>query len=149
MARLQRQVDLRQQVYVALAQSYEQARIDEVRTTPVVTVVEAPETFVQRAPGNVITVGILALIVGLVLAAAWAFLADILRRQRELHPEHYAEFRQLRGRLFRRLRRDVAGGGAAGPPSRQAAAMAGDAPGTLAEEADLAPSAAWPADRSG
>src|SRR5690606_31231281 len=32
-ARLQRRVDLRQQVYASLAQAYEQARIEEVRNT--------------------------------------------------------------------------------------------------------------------
>jgi uncharacterized protein involved in exopolysaccharide biosynthesis len=42
-ARLQRRVDLRQQVFTSLAQAYEQARIDEVRNTPVITVVDRPE----------------------------------------------------------------------------------------------------------
>ena len=40
--RLQREVTLRQQIYTTLAQAYEQARIEEVRDTPVLTVVEPP-----------------------------------------------------------------------------------------------------------
>lgn len=40
--RLQRQVTLRQQVYSGLLEAYEQARIQEVRNTPVITVVEEP-----------------------------------------------------------------------------------------------------------
>jgi uncharacterized protein involved in exopolysaccharide biosynthesis len=42
--RLDRDVMLRQGVLTTLAQSFEQARIDEVRDTPVITVIEAPET---------------------------------------------------------------------------------------------------------
>jgi uncharacterized protein involved in exopolysaccharide biosynthesis len=40
--RLADNVSLRQQLYTAVAQAYEQARIEEVRDTPVITVVEAP-----------------------------------------------------------------------------------------------------------
>ncbi len=40
--RLQREVTLRQQLYTTLAQAYEQARIEEVRDTPVLTIVEPP-----------------------------------------------------------------------------------------------------------
>jgi uncharacterized protein involved in exopolysaccharide biosynthesis len=40
--RLTRDVTLKQQVYTTLAQAFEQARIDEVRDTPVITVVEDP-----------------------------------------------------------------------------------------------------------
>ena len=40
--RLADNVSLRQQIYTSVAQSYEQARIEEVRDTPVITVVEAP-----------------------------------------------------------------------------------------------------------
>ena len=40
--RLQREVNLRQQVYTTLVQNREEARIREVRDTPVITVLEAP-----------------------------------------------------------------------------------------------------------
>ena len=40
--RLKRIVDLRQQVFQTLSQEYEQARIDEVRDTPVLTVLQPP-----------------------------------------------------------------------------------------------------------
>lgn len=40
--RLQRNVSLRQQVYTTLVQSFEQARIAEVRDTPVITVLQPP-----------------------------------------------------------------------------------------------------------
>lgn len=40
--RLQRDITLRQQVYTTLVQSFEQARISEVRDTPVITTLQAP-----------------------------------------------------------------------------------------------------------
>ncbi|MDH3285397.1 MAG: Wzz/FepE/Etk N-terminal domain-containing protein, partial [Acidobacteriota bacterium] len=40
--RLERDISLRQQVYTTLVQSFEQARISEVRDTPVITVLQAP-----------------------------------------------------------------------------------------------------------
>ncbi len=42
-ARLQRRVEVNQQVYLTLSQSYEQARIEEVRNTPLITVIDGPE----------------------------------------------------------------------------------------------------------
>ena len=41
--RLERDVQFQQQLYTSLAQSFEQARIDEVRNTPVITVLEPPD----------------------------------------------------------------------------------------------------------
>ena len=48
--RLQRQVQLQQQLYTTLSQSFEQAKIEEVRDTPVITVVEPPEAPVRPDP---------------------------------------------------------------------------------------------------
>ena len=46
--RLQRDVDIQQALFLSLSQAVEQAKIDEVRDTPVVTVVERPELTVTR-----------------------------------------------------------------------------------------------------
>lgn len=92
-ARLQRQVDVKQQVYLTLAQAFEQARIDEVRSTPVITVVESPETYPRRAPGSLPLVAILAAFVGLVAAIGYVIVADLLRVQKAEHPEAYEELK--------------------------------------------------------
>jgi capsule polysaccharide export protein KpsE/RkpR len=42
-ARLERDVTMQQQIYTTLAQAYEQAKIEEVRDTPVLTVITPPE----------------------------------------------------------------------------------------------------------
>jgi uncharacterized protein involved in exopolysaccharide biosynthesis len=47
--RLQRRVTLAGQKYISLAESFEQARLDEVRNTPVITVIEAPAGTVRPA----------------------------------------------------------------------------------------------------
>lgn len=69
--RLGRNVSLKQQLYTTLSQAYEQARIEEVRDTPVITVVEDPllPARPDRAPyGRALTLAIaLALVVGVVL----------------------------------------------------------------------------------
>lgn len=70
--RLQRAVDMQQQVYTTLAQSYEAARIDEVRNTPVITVMEAPDLPAKPDPRLALVKGALAGIVGLALGAFFA-----------------------------------------------------------------------------
>lgn len=65
--RLAREVTMRQQVYQSLAQAYEQARIDAVRDTPVITVVEKPEVPIRRDSRGTVGAAIIAFIaVGLV-----------------------------------------------------------------------------------
>jgi uncharacterized protein involved in exopolysaccharide biosynthesis len=94
-ARLQRRVDLRQQVYLSLAQSYEQARIEEVRNTPVITVVDSPEVSVRRS-GGVVKAGAFGLLIGILLAGTWLFVEEHLVRERLEKPEEYLEFQSLR-----------------------------------------------------
>ncbi len=94
-ARLQRRVDLRQQVYTSLAQAYEQARIDQVRNTPVITIVESPEGS-ARPDRNILKNAILALIIGVVVALVVILLREYLNAQRSQHPAEYAEFEELR-----------------------------------------------------
>jgi uncharacterized protein involved in exopolysaccharide biosynthesis len=60
--RLVNNVNLRQQIYTSVAQAYEQARIEEVRDTPVITVVEAPMLPARPDPrpfGRALTGGLL------------------------------------------------------------------------------------------
>jgi uncharacterized protein involved in exopolysaccharide biosynthesis len=78
--RLMRRLDQRQQVYLSLSQAYEQARIDEVRDTPVITTVMNPEGWVRRERG-LLKNGVLGLLFGLVLAAGLIFGGDYLREQ--------------------------------------------------------------------
>lgn len=63
--RLERAVNLRQQVYTSLEQIYEQARIDAERNTPSVTVVDYPIEPYRRDPRFLAAKGLLALVFGI------------------------------------------------------------------------------------
>ncbi len=101
--RLQRRVELRQQVYVSLAQAYEQARIDEVRNTPVITVVEPPSGTATRRGGGAITNALLGLFAGLVVGIIMALAGEYFGREAAEDPQAAAELR--RKIMFWRRRR--------------------------------------------
>jgi uncharacterized protein involved in exopolysaccharide biosynthesis len=67
--RLERDVTMQQQLYTTLAQSYEGARIDEVRNTPVITLMEPPDLPAKPDPRLALVKGLLAGILGLALGA--------------------------------------------------------------------------------
>lgn len=103
--RLQRRVDLRQQVFSSLAQSYQQAKIDEVRNTPVVTVVERPERPARPDSRGLLLKVVLGLLVGGGLAVFWAFGREMLVTSREIAPDDYEEFERLKQETEDELRR--------------------------------------------
>ena len=84
--RLQRRVDLRQQVYAGLAQAYEQARIDEVRDTPVLMIVDGLEGSL-RTGRRAIRDAVLWLFAGGVLGALWVLAMDAMAAYRGRHAE--------------------------------------------------------------
>ncbi len=70
--RLEREVAVRQQVVSTLAQAFEQARIEEVRDTPVITVIEAAEAPVRADPRRLVVMTALSFFGGGVLGIALA-----------------------------------------------------------------------------
>lgn len=76
--RLAREVAMRQQLYTSLSQAHEQAKIDEIRDTPVIVVVEGPEAPVKPDSRGLLRKGFLALLGGLVLGTALAFAKEHL-----------------------------------------------------------------------
>jgi uncharacterized protein involved in exopolysaccharide biosynthesis len=93
-SRLQRQVDLRQEVYVTLSRSYEQARIEEVRNTPVITVIDPPEYPVPIG-GRLVRRGFMGLFAGVGLAVGLALLMEFLGVMRTRRPGDFAEMERL------------------------------------------------------
>ena len=100
--RLQRRVDISQQVYLTLAQAYEQARIDEVRDTPVITVVETPETTVEQAGGLLLFL-LLGGFVGLLAGLALILIRELWTRQMAEHPDDASAVRSAWSAVPRRL----------------------------------------------
>lgn len=71
--RLARAVDRQQQVYTTLSQAFEQARLDEVRDTPVFTVLEPPVLPALPDPRHRLRNGLLAAVLGGVAGMFLAF----------------------------------------------------------------------------
>jgi len=83
--RLEREVGMRQQVFTSLVQAYEQARIDEVRDTPVITVIEAHYLPVRPDPRGLMRLAIMGAVLGLILGAALAAFWELwIRRHRSV-----------------------------------------------------------------
>lgn len=94
--RLARDVTEHQTVYAVLSQAYERARIDEVRDTPVLTVIEAPAGSAAPQSRETVVRGILLGLLGLVLAVGVAFWREALRGSRERQAPELHEFMRLR-----------------------------------------------------
>ncbi|MDB4915696.1 MAG: lipopolysaccharide biosynthesis protein [Gemmatimonadetes bacterium] len=98
--RLRRRVDLRQQVFVALAQGLEQARIDEMRNTPVLEIIDPPELSAMRV-GRVRDT-LIFLPIGFVIAVTISIGRALVRRHASENP---ASTGLLRRQLVAGLRR--------------------------------------------
>lgn len=90
--RLQRQVTIEQEVFTTLRRAYEEARIQEVNDTPVITVIDravAPDE--ASSPKLVLNV-VLAIVLGGVLAVFGAFGREFAERARVSDRAQYEEF---------------------------------------------------------
>ena len=97
--RMQRRIDLTQSVVASLAQSYEQARIDAARDTPVVGVVDKPDGSVKEA-GRPVRDGAVWALTALGLVLLGLLGRDAIERAREHRPaEVSAILAELRGVL--------------------------------------------------
>jgi uncharacterized protein involved in exopolysaccharide biosynthesis len=82
--RLLRDVTMQQQVYTSLSQAFEQARIDEVRNTPVLTLVDPPTLPAQPDRRWLLVKGLLALLMGGLVGAFIALARDFLSRDPQI-----------------------------------------------------------------
>lgn len=103
--RLQRLVGQRQAFYSTLAQSFETAKIEEVRNTPVITLIERPEGFVEPKPRGTVRKAFVGTFVGFFLVAAWILVRDYLNAVARRGSADFREFSSLLASLRARLRR--------------------------------------------
>ena len=108
--RLEREGAFRQSVYTTLAQAFEQARIDEVRDTPVITVIQVPSTPVRPDSRSAVPMFILAVLAGAVLGLGVSLLSEMMRGASVSATGAYGEFTVLwdgatRGPFSRLVRR--------------------------------------------
>lgn len=78
-SRLERQATLQRALYTTLAQSYEQAKIEEVRDTPVFTVLSPPEMPLWADARGRMRLVLAGLLAGLILGSALALLRQRAR----------------------------------------------------------------------
>ena len=90
--RLQREVALRQQVYTALVQGLEDAKIREVRDTPVITVLEAPRLPVVGEARHSVMKGLFGGFAGAMVGALVAFLVQAVAGARRTPSDEAREF---------------------------------------------------------
>src|SRR5690606_3331984 len=73
------EVSLRRQLVLSLAQAYEQARIEEVRNTPVISMLAAPVRPPQPDPRGLVLKTGAAVAVGIILGSLWVMLLTTFR----------------------------------------------------------------------
>jgi len=102
--RLQREINARQAIYSALSQAYEQAKIEEVRDTPVVTVIDRPERPVKPASRALLKRGFTGLVAGLAAGMIIILLLEYLRARRVDDTEQFHEFSREKSAAMRDLK---------------------------------------------
>lgn len=80
--RLEREVGLRQSLVAGMAQSYEQARVAQVRNTPVITIVERPDGSALPQSRHTLVEALVAMIVGFAIGVALALAIELWRWNR-------------------------------------------------------------------
>lgn len=94
--RLAREVAMQQELFTSMSQAYEQAKIEEVRDTPVITLVERPQIPARPDRRGLITKGLLALIVGTTIGVLLVFAVEFMRNTTAEGEGELAEFTRLR-----------------------------------------------------
>lgn len=92
--RLERQVSLQQQMFLSLSQYYELAKVDELRDTPAIAIIQHPEGFVEPKARGTVLKAALALILGAGLGGFLAFLLEYVEGLTGQQAEEYARFRE-------------------------------------------------------
>lgn len=91
-SRLQQKVALQQQMYVGLVQLYEQARVEELRNTPIVTIFDAPKYAGSRSKRRTILFMILGMAMGGLLAVVRVFATEYWEWLRYADRDRYRQF---------------------------------------------------------
>jgi uncharacterized protein involved in exopolysaccharide biosynthesis len=106
--RLQREVELRQGVFTTLTQAYEEARIREVRDTPVITVFEPPAAPTLPQRRGLLIGTVMGILLGGLIGVFLSFTIGLVKNRREGGSSDADEFahavREAKGQLFEGVR---------------------------------------------
>jgi len=103
--RLNREVTMRQQLYTSLSQAYEQARIEEVRDTPAITIVEPPDLPSTSDVGYRLRNRLLGAIAGMLLGIVLAFVRERVHETEVEGSRTFAAYSELKRATMRDLAR--------------------------------------------
>jgi uncharacterized protein involved in exopolysaccharide biosynthesis len=103
--RLTADIALQRQLYTTLSQTYEQAKIDEVRDTPVITVVEVPEIPVRPNSRGVVLRALGGLVAGTVLGMLLALIPAFTQARRVQRSEEFEAYTALKREAIADLKR--------------------------------------------
>jgi uncharacterized protein involved in exopolysaccharide biosynthesis len=102
--RLERSVSDQQTLHATLLQAFERAKIDEVRDTPVITVVDVPSLPARPNSRAIVLIKTLFwVMLGLAIGIGLAFVRARLSRQRRHGSAEFRELERLAGELKREL----------------------------------------------
>jgi uncharacterized protein involved in exopolysaccharide biosynthesis len=102
--RLQREVNMRQELYTATAQAYQQVKIEELRNARSISIIESPEVPPIPNPRGVLKATLLGSLVGFLVGSLLALFREYVQRTRLVRPREGEEFRALRRALWQDLR---------------------------------------------
>jgi uncharacterized protein involved in exopolysaccharide biosynthesis len=102
---LAREISFRQQVYASLAQAYEQARLDEVRDTPTLTITDRPAIPLEPNGRALLVKTLVAAIAGLVVGFLLVVAQEAFAAARAPTTARDGDFGPLRGELLSDVRR--------------------------------------------
>lgn len=103
--RLQRDVRMRQQIYTGVSQSFEQAKVEEIRNLPTVLVIDQPEARAASERPIAIRRTLLGLIAGLFVGIVLAFVRERAAETREAGTSAYTEYSALKRKALGDLAR--------------------------------------------
>jgi len=103
--RLTRRLEILNARYVSLVTAYDRARIDEVRDTPVITVIQKPRTPVRADSRGLLKTTLFLFFFGLVVGAVLALVRQAYSSIRSSSDGDAREFHQLLGETSGDVRR--------------------------------------------
>ena len=105
--RLQRDVSMRQELYTATAQAYQQVKIEEMRNARSISIIESPEVAPIANPRGLLKATILGAFVGLLIGSLLALFREYLIKTRLVRPREGEEFRALKKALWQDIRSPI------------------------------------------
>jgi uncharacterized protein involved in exopolysaccharide biosynthesis len=107
--RLQRQVQIQQDLYISLRQQYESARIQEVNNTPVLSVIDQAVVPVKPSFPRPVRTGVIAFLIGGVIGVGFAIVQSATDNLRATRDPGFVRLRQAWSSMWDEMRRVLPG----------------------------------------